>query len=341
MNRRNVTLKDIARATGVSVNTVSRVLRNKADIAKSTREAVLKAAQEMGHIQNIRASSLRSGVTYTIAVILGDVANPHFAIMMSEIERYAREKGYTTFLLSTGEDEALEMAAIQTALKQSVDGVILCPAQHSTKNVEYLKESGTPFVLIGRYFSDIPTNYVVCNDEQGGYLATKSLLEAGHESILFISGPAYISSARERRAGYLRAYAEAGKTPNPKLMAEVSVTAENTEGVVSRLLEEKTLFTAIFAFSDIIAWRVWNDLQNRGIRIPEDVSLIGFDHIGSRLVLPVPLNSISSYKRRMSTAAVDVLIEAMTAEQSEDEGAEIQVVVNTALAEGGSLRRQG
>lgn len=332
--KKSVTLKDIAQQTGFSVNTVSRVLRGKGEIAESTRQTILAAAEEMGHVRNMLASSLRSGVTQTIAVILGDVSNPHFAIMMSEIEHYASRSGYTTILLNTDEDEAQELAALQTALRQSVDGIIWCPAQKSNHNIEYLRRNGLPFVLIGRRFADIETNYVVCDDEQGGYLATKRLLEAGHRDILLLGGAGYISSAAERRAGYLRAHAEAGVPVRPELIVEVPVTAGDGAATLERLFMARTDFTAIFAFSDMIAWESWACLQRHGLRVPQDVSIIGFDYIHSRLALPFQLTSVSSHKGRMSTAAVDVLLAAIQGGPEDDR----QIVIHTTLSEGQTVQ---
>lgn len=329
--KRNVTLKDIAIKTGFSINTVSRVLRNKPEIADETREIILAAAKEMGHVRNMLASSLRSGVTHTIAVILGDVSNPHFAIMMSEIEHYARSKGYTSFLINTDEDEEREFEAIQTAMNQSVDGVIICPAQRSTRNIEYLKEHHIPFVLIGRHFAQLPTPYVICNDELGGYQATKRLLEAGHRDILLMGGPSYISSAIERRAGYIRAHREQNLEPKPELMVEVPVTACGCAAALDRLLKKKLAFTAIFAFSDIIAWKSWTYLVQHGVLVPQDVSIIGFDYIQSRLELPFQVTSISSHKRHMSTTAVDVLLSAIQKANTEPYE---QIMIDTTLSEG-------
>lgn len=310
-NRHNVTLRDIAAQTGFSVNTVSRALCGKPEIARKTRETILAAAQEMGHIRNMLASSLRSGVSKTIAVILGDVSNPHFAIMMSEIEHHARSKGYTSFLINTDEDEAHEFAAIQTALNQSVDGIIICPCQKSTRNVEYLQGRGVPFVLIGRRYASLDVPYVVCNDELGGYQAAQHLIKAGHREILLMGGPNYISSAAERRAGYLRALSQAGIPCRQELMAQVPVTANGCAETLEELKAQNIPFTAIFAFSDIIAWKCWSFLARAGLRVPQDVSIIGFDYIHSRLELPVQLTSISSKKRHMSTAAVDLLLACM------------------------------
>lgn len=328
--KQNVTLKDIAKQTGYSINTVSRALRDKDDIAPETRERIKQLAHEMGHVNNTLAASLRLGYTNTVAVILGDISNPHFSIMMKEIEAQAREYGYTSILLNTNENEELELAAIKSALNKNVDGIIICPAQKSPKNLKYLEQTGVPFVLIGRHERNYSS--VVCNDELGGYQATKALLDAGHKNILMLHGAIYISSAKERLAGYRRAYAEAGIAVNPKLIREVPVVANGCEKVFLQLEGEGRNYSAIFAFSDMLAWEAWCCLQKRGLKVPKDCSLVGFDHIQSRLSLPFRLTTISSYKGQMSTKAVDILVREMK-EHSEHE----QIVINTALVWGDTI----
>ncbi|WP_300801134.1 LacI family DNA-binding transcriptional regulator [uncultured Acetatifactor sp.] len=322
-----VTLKDIAQQTGYSINTVSRALRDKADIADATRQKIKKVAAEMGHVNNMLAASLRLGYTNTVAVILGDISNPHFAIMMKEIEVHAREYGYNSILYNTNEDEELELEAIRSALNKNVDGIIICPAQKTQENLKYLESTGVPFVLIGR--RDEAYSYVVCNDEMGGFLATAALISAGHRDILLLHGAMYISSARERLAGYRRAYAQSGLEVPEGLIREVPVTANGCSAVLEQLKEEGMTFSAIFAFSDMLAWEAWSCLMRREIRVPQDCSLIGFDHIQSRLNLPFSLTSVSSYKGRMSTAAVDLLVRRMHGSSEKE-----QLVIDTALAVG-------
>lgn len=330
-----VTLKDIAKQTGYSVNTVSRALRDKDDIAQETRDKIKQIALEMGHVSNTLAASLRLGYTRTVAVILGDISNPHFAIMMKEIEAHAREYGYSSILFNTNENEEQELEAIRSALNKNVDGIIICPAQRSGRNLKYLEKTGVPFVLIGR--RDENYSYVVCNDELGGYQATKALLDAGHRDILLLHGALYISSARERIAGYRRAFAEAGIPVNEQLICEVEVmagrsgspSAGSCQEVLDRLQREGISYTAVFAFSDMLAWEAWCALRSRGIQVPGDCSMVGFDHIQSRMSIPYALTTISSYKGQMSTTTVDVLVRLMDG-LSEKE----QVVIDTALAEG-------
>lgn len=334
--RQPATLKDIAQATGYSINTISRALRDKDDIAQATKQKIKEVAAQMGHINNTIASSLRLGYTNTIAVILGDISNPHFGIMMKDIENRARTHGYTSFLLNTNENEEMERQAIQSALNKNVDGIIICPVQQSEKNIRYLMDLNIPFVQIGRYFPDLDANYVICNDELGGYQATSFLLRNGHRNILMFTGPSYISSARERTAGYRRAYEEFGLPVPEGYIREVPVTTGGCEDVLRGVLEEKLPFTAICGFSDIIIWDAWAHLQEYGYEIPRDCSLIGFDNIQSRLAIPFPLSTISSFKTMMSTTSVDRLMDLIKHPQKDDADRETKIheVIDTRLVEG-------
>ena len=333
--RRKVTLKDIAQATGYSVNTVSRALRGKDDIAPETKRKIEQAQRDMGYILNNMASSLRRGYSNTISVILGDISNPHFSIIMSDIELRARSYGYGAILMTTNEDEELERKAIQAALNKNVDGIILCPCQKSDANIRYLQSVGVPFVLIGRRFDSVDTDYVICDDELGGYLATKHLIDNGHRRILMLQGASYISSARERLAGYCRAHEEAGLPVDMALVCEGSVMGEKNNDSYEQIMEKNLGFTAVFAFSDLIAWDFWRFLHCRGCNVPEDFSLVGFDHIQSRLNIPYELCSVCSHKKLMSVETVEVLVRRMRGES----GAESEHrIIETALEHGETVR---
>jgi LacI family transcriptional regulator len=275
-----------------------------------------------------------------IAVILGDVSNPHFSIQMKEIENRAGADGYSSFLINTNENAEMERKAIQSALNKNVDGIIICPTQHNEDNIRYLLQTGVPFVQLGRHFENLNANYVICNDELGGYQATRHLIENGHRDILILNGPTYISSAQERFAGYKRALREAHLPIQPRLIREVPITSDGCAEVITGILQEKVHFTAIFTFSDMIAWDVWTCLRKKGFNIPEDYSLIGFDNIQSRLAIPFQLSTISSSKRRMSNTAVECLICIMREEQVSHEecGGLCSHVLDTELVKGETVR---
>jgi len=335
--RKNATLKDIAEATGYSINTVSRALRDKEDIAIATRQKIKSTAHEMGHVNNMIARSLRLGYTNTIAVIISDVSNPYFAITMKEIEVCARQHGYITFIINTNEDNESELEAIQASLNKNVDGIILCPAQKSERNIQYLKEKNVPFVLVGRRYTQIGTDYVVCNDKLGGYQATSYLLDQGHKNILMLSGPTYLSSAIDRLDGYRHALTDRNMNINQDLIWEVPVITQGFDEIMEKILNRKIKFTAIFAYSDIIAWAAWSFLYKKGYTVGKDFSLVGFDYIQSRFVFPYQLSTINPHKEKISKTAVEILLKRIKGEQSQDQY--LTSIVDTELIEGETVCR--
>ncbi|WP_054024590.1 LacI family DNA-binding transcriptional regulator [Bacillus sp. FJAT-28004] len=309
MDGKKITLKDIAQTTGLSANTVSRALKDKDDIAEATRKMIQGVAKEMGYVGNSSAGSLRSGLTRTIAVIVGDVANPHFAIMVKDIEKAARKHNYTIIVLNTEEDNELEERAVYTAIGKNVDGIIICPAQHSSDNIRFILKNGIPFVLLGRRFVDeTDFDYVISDDYNGGYQATRHLIEVGHQKILLLNGPSRISSARDRLEGYKHALKEHGIPVDSKLITENGVLTGDARKTVKELVMEGPDFTAIFAFNDVFAWEAIYMIRKMGYRVPEDFAVIGFDNIQSRNFFPFSLSSISNSKSKMSRRALDILL---------------------------------
>jgi LacI family transcriptional regulator len=303
-----VTLKDISLKTGYTINTVSRALKNKDDISTQARELIQKTAKEMGYINNSLASSMRSGSTKTIAIIIGDISNPHFAIMVKEIEKSIRKHGYVSLVINTEENSELEEQAIYSALGKQVDGIIICPVQKSVDNIEYLKRTGIPFVLLGRRFERTDFDYVICDDTNGGYLATKHLLEKEHKRILILKAPDYISSAKERLEGYVKAMNEHQIEVDNDLIQEVGVVSGDSRQVIKRVLDEGIQFTAVVAFNDMMAWEVIYTLNRKGYKVPDNIAVVGFDNIQSRFFFPFPLTTIANSKSKMSKRAVDVLL---------------------------------
>ncbi len=311
--RYRVTLKDIALETGYTVNTVARALRDKEDIAAGTRQVIQRKANELGYVANSIAGSMRSGSTRSIAAICGDISNPHFAIMLKGIENAARVHKYTTIILNTDEDEEMEREAILAALGRRVDGIIICPTQRSPKNIVYLQKTGVPFVLIGRSYVEPDTDYVVCDDFEGGRLATQHLIDRGHRRILFLNGPRFISSAEKRLAGYCAALADSGIPFDERLVREVPIVAGDCRSLIRGVMQEKLDFTGVFAFSDLIAWETMYTLLGMGLQIPRDMAIVGFDNIQSQFFFPFPLTSIGPSKTGMARRAFHVLMSRINA----------------------------
>ena len=288
-----VTLKDIAARTGYTANTVSRALKDKQDIGAETRKSIQEIAREMGYISDSLAAALRTGQTRTIAVVLGDISNPHFAIIAREIELSARKHHYSTIILNSDEDAEIESEALRLALSRKVDGIIICPTQWNRDNLEFLRRQQVPFVLIGRHFPGAEVESVVCDDFKGGRLAAEHLIARGHRRILFLNGPS-ISPAPS--SGWP---ATGPPWPRPAYPSTPgwngkSLSSPATAGeVIYRVLDEGVDFTAVVAFSDLIAWEAMYALQKRGLENPRDYAIVGFDNIQSKFFFPFPLTSVA------------------------------------------------
>jgi len=305
---KKVTLSDIALRTGYSVNTVSHALNDKSDISEKTKKLIRDVAKELGYIGNSSASFLRSGKSKSIAVIVSDISNPHFSVMIKEIEGHLRKSGYSAIVLNTDENEETEHQAIVSALEKNVDGVIICPVQKTEKNIEFLEKTEVPFVLLGRRFINKNWDYVVCDDENGGYVAAKGLLGLGHKKILYLSGPQYISSSRERLAGIKRAFSNSKYKDAQLYEMTVPAVFLGDEGAMVEMLSRYEDCSGIIAFSDMVALEVCHALKLMKKKVPEDVSVVGFDNIVSKFYLPLMLSSVSSSKTNMSGSVVDILM---------------------------------
>ena len=303
-----MTLRDITKVTGFTVNTVSRALKGKGDISLGTRRLIQREAEKLGYIPNALAASLRSGRTRTISVIIPDISDPLFAILVRDIDSKLKERNFDLFIQNTDEDDVRERRAVMASIGKKIDGVIICPCQKDPGNLSLLKNNQVPFVLLGRRFQPSAFSYVVADDVKGGFLATRHLIQRGHRDILFLNAPSYISSARERLQGYRKALASAGIPLRQKLVREVAIRGGECARTLQGLMTDHTRFTAIFCFSDLMAWEAICFLQERGMRIPADVAIVGFDDIQSRLSYPYPLTSVGYGKQKIAFKSVDALM---------------------------------
>jgi LacI family transcriptional regulator len=260
-------MREVARAAGVSVNTVSRALNGKPEISTETKAKILEVAAKLGYRPNRLARSLRSNKTGTIGVIVADIGNPYFSIVVKGVVKTARVHDYKIVLQSTDLDYDREMEAIQVILSERVDGVLIAPTQKGTETIEQLVKSEFPFVLMLRYFAELGTDYVIMDDLQGGFLATEHLVKQGHKRIAMVNGPLHISSARERFEGYNKALSEHGLESDPSLVVNGALTMEDGYRATRRLLRRSSP-SAIFAVSDSVAFGALRAIRERGLGCP-------------------------------------------------------------------------
>lgn len=308
---RRVLLQDIANATGYTVNTVSRALKNKSDISRATCERIQQVALDMGYVQNSIASSLRSGSTRTLAVIVSALSNPFYATMIDAIHDLAGAQGYTVLVLCTRDDVAQERKAILTAISQQVDGVLLCPSNQYRQNTALMRSAGIPYVLVSRHADGDESDSVLCDEESGGYLAGRHLINAGHQKLgYFFNGEVLYSSA-ERIRGFRRAACEAG-IPEGELRFFQNA---DDAGATRELQQWKADgVTGIFVFCDIEAWQLLEKLTVLGMA--EQFALVGFDNIQGILGIPTPLCTVDGAMREITASAVELLIHRMQGDDS-------------------------
>ncbi len=307
-----LTIKELAKITGLSVSTMSRVINDHPDVAPKTRKRVKKIIEEFGYTPNLLAKDLRLQSTKTIGVVISDISNPFFARVVKGIENTARQRKYNIILCESTEQDRLkvEKESIETLLKKRVAGLLLTPVHEEVVDILARKGREIPFVLMSRHFIKTPTNYVVSDDILGSYLATKHLIEKGHRKILYLNGSSRLSDARDRLTGYKKALLEKGISFDESLVKTVSgINMEEAYKVVKRILAKKADFTAIFCFCDYLAMGAMRAIHEAGWRIPEDIAVVGYDDVEVASILEPPLTTVSTPKYQLGEKAVEILLD--------------------------------
>lgn len=312
-----VTIKDIAIAAGVSVNTVSRALSNRGYVKKEKKEQIIKIAQELGYSRNCAASYLRTRRSNTIGVVVVDNSNPFYAEVVKGVETQARINGYSIILVNTDRSYENEVRAIQTLLQRRVDGLILCAVQSKTDDIKELVKKKIPTVVIGSIINDINTSFVCSNDEMGGFLAMKHLLERGHKNILFLNAMNYKYAARLRERGARKAIEDFQRfnqfnQSNTEIKFSVVNSLEGFQNAYNKfneiLFSRQFDFDAVLCYNDIYAYAVLKASREKGLRVPEDISVIGFDDIEFSSLLNPPLTTVGVDKFKLGSEAFNALI---------------------------------
>ncbi len=311
-----VTLSDIARETGYSINTVSHALNGKTDISEKTRALICETATKLGYIANYTASSMRTGKSKTVAFIIPDIKNPYFSVLLREIEASLSPCGYTLAVFNTDENVNKERDAINACLGRNIDGIIIAPTQKSVQNLAFLRHASVPYVLLGRHFESISDNYVGHDDIEAGYNATQHLIELGHEKIAFFNADQHISCSNKRLDGYKIALKGAGIRYDLRSVIHISPTARKSDLlVIKKFFEEHRDCTAVVAFNDLIAFLTVTYLQSIGVRVPEDISIVGFDDTLDEYPFPFLLTSVNLSIKEIAKEASALLIKMMDSDK--------------------------
>ncbi len=314
-----VRMKDIARDLGVSVVTVSKVLRNHTDIGEETRQRVLKRVRDLHFQPNLTARALVTGRTYTVGLVVPDLVHPFFAEVAKGLSSVLRKSGYSLIITSSEEDPDLEAQEIDRLLARRLDALIVASAQWTVASFRLIEEQKTPYILVDRQFAGLAANFVGVDDELVGELATDHLIAVGCRRIAHIRGP-QVSTALGRLAGYRRALARCDLRPPasyiPEGMAGDTETEVRGRAAMQKLLQLNPPPDGVFCYNDPTAVGAMSAILAAGLRIPEDIAVIGCGNVHYDASLRVPLSSIDQRSAVMGERAAKLALSLIGAKTS-------------------------
>ena len=303
-------MKHIAQALGVSVVTVSKVMRDHSDIGAVTRDRVLSKARELNYRPNLTARSLVTGQSRQIGIIVPTLLHPFFAEVLEAISTTMKMEGYAVMISSSMEDPVVEDAAIEQLLAHRLDGLIVSSCSFSPAKFQQLQENGIPFVLIDRFFPGFRANFVGVDDLAVGRMATEHLIAMGCKRIAHIRGLRFTTGIR-RFEGYKSALRRHGLKFDPELVTPYA-TADGRDWQQSlgamRTLLASSRPDGIFCYNDPIAVAAIDVALEAGLRIPEDIAFVGCDNLHYDASLKAPLTSIDHHSALMGVRAAQMLL---------------------------------
>lgn len=278
MRQRRTSLKDLADALGVSIATVSRALRNSHEVGDEMKAKVQTLARKMNYRPNPFARSLRKESTHIIGVVLPDLITHYYSTVLDGIEEYARKNGYTVFSSNSHEDYQRESQAIDSFIDMHVDGIIACLSQNTEDYSHFMEihDMGIPLVFFARTCLPELFSQVVADGDVAAQKATQHLIETGSKRIAFIGGPNRLDMVRRRKHGYLEALRDNRMPIDRRLVMCGNIDFHEAKDSVIKMLKTDYRPDAILAFNDIITLAAFDAIRTLGLRIPQDVSLIGF-----------------------------------------------------------------
>ncbi|MEN8789599.1 MAG: LacI family DNA-binding transcriptional regulator [Flavobacteriaceae bacterium] len=319
--KRKITLKDIARELDVSISTVSKALKNSEEIGRNTKEKIQAFAKLYNYKPNNIAISLKNKRTKNIGVIIPDIVHHFFTTVFRGIEKYANQKGYNVIVCVSDESFDKEVINMEMLANGSIDGFIMAlSAETQMKNdfnhLKEVTEQGIPLVLFDRVTDEVNCDKVIINDEQAAYDAVVRLIDSGKNRIALFTTENYLGVSRKRADGYFRALKEYNIEPDENLVLQLPFQYENEDK--SETFFNSQNFDAVLCVNEIFAVRAIRIAQLKGIKIPQDLSIIGFtDGILSKLSSP-SLTSVAQHGIRMGEIAAKMLIEKVESDRDQE-----------------------
>lgn len=337
-----VRLKDIAEKAGLSVMTISKALRDAPDISAGTKARVRLLAEQMGYVPDSIAQGLRNGTSKLLGLIIPSITDPLFTRMVSAIESRTRALGYDLLLAHTMNLAEREEGSIRRMLSRRIDGLFISPVYRLSPSApiyDELKRRKTPTVILGQCgpFCSQFTN-VESDDVTAAQSATSHLIQLGHKRIAFLAGPLGSPWAHERLEGYRRALRAAEIEPDDRLVLSAGSTLEEGSKAALQMIDESLDVTAVQAVNDVVAIGAATVFLKQGIKIPEDLSVVGFGNVLAAEYFRVPLTTLRQPKHRMGEAAVDCMLQLLAGKTPDSRRLSADLVVRDSTSQARLLR---
>jgi len=336
-----VRMKDIAQDMGLSTVTISKALRGHPDIAERTRSRILKRMEELNYQPNFAARALITGRSWTIGLVVPDLLHPFFAQVAKAISAAIRGHGYSLIITSSEEDGELERQEIEQLLARRVDVLLIASAQSNGETLRHIEKRQTPYILIDRRFEGLTANFVGVDDEAVGLLATNHLIEQGCRRIAHIRGP-QTSTAIGRLLGFTKALAAHGREPLAEYVVPIGTSGDDRGEpggyeAARKLLALKRTPDGVFCFNDPIALGTMRAILDAGLRIPEDIAVVGCGNVLYSDFLRVPLTSIDQDSTAIGRLAAELALSLLSGKAPARR--KIQTVTPRLVVRASSLRR--
>ncbi|WP_297990703.1 LacI family DNA-binding transcriptional regulator [Anoxybacillus sp.] len=310
-----VTIYDVAKAAGVSISTVSRVVNNTGRISEKTRKKVLKVMEALHYQPSMVASALTGKCTRTIGLIIPDVANPFFAEISRKVEDRGRELGFNVLMCNTDNNPETEEMYLSLLKQKSVDGIIIGTTTKNYTVLNDLLQAQFPIAFIAQDIPELAIDVVKVDDFLGGYQAVSHLVSLGHKKIAIMLGNLNRTSDKDRLYAYRQVLQESGLEYDEKLVVYTDYSMEAGRRAALELLTSSQKPTAIFACFDSLAVGIYQAAKELGISIPEDLSVVGFDNTILSTIVDPPLTTVAQPIDEMGRQVVDLIVKAIEGEK--------------------------
>ncbi|OOF26608.1 transcriptional repressor PurR [Salinivibrio proteolyticus] len=319
------TIKDVARLAGVSTTTVSHVINKTRFVAEKTTEKVWQAVEELNYAPSAVARSLKCNTTRTLGMLVTKSTNPFFAELVHGVEDYCYKQGYTLILCNTEGNLEKQRDYLRMLSEKRVDGlIVVCSDLNEDLMLLLEKKRDLPMVVMDWGSHHIDTDRIEDNAELGGYLATKHFIDNGHTKIGCISGQMDKNTCKHRLNGYFRALKEANIPVNENWLIEADFEADQAQIAAKQLATMSDRPTAIFCFNDIMALAAISTFNEHNLKVPDDISVIGYDNIDLTEYFSPPLTTIHQPKRRLGKTAVKLLLARIANNDTQQQVFEMQ-----------------